>query len=198
MPMVHLDRVVRVRECLGEASGLADEFSARQHDFPRRVCAWLVRLESAAKEARLDVVPRLAGLRVAIEAARQGLDAGDGARSHRTRRRERHAVAQAALRTGIDLVSSSIEPFEARRLHAEDVALTIVAKSFEKGLWPGQQPARDAPRDMPSMWRALLADPTLGPLTMELSALLGFPQSMVLVAHTMHEFAGANAKQGHA
>lgn len=193
MPMVHLDRVDKVRVCLAEVSGLADGFSARQYDFPNRVCSWLVRLEAAANEARLDVVPRLSGLRVAIEAARQGLDAGDGIRGQRARRRAQHAAAQTALQTAITLVSSAIEPFEARRLCAEDIALNIVARSFEKRLWPGQRQDKDAPRDIPSMWRALLSDPTLGPLTMELSALLGFPQSMVLIARTMSEFAGAPA-----
>ena len=193
MPMVHLDRVVRVRECLAEASVLADEFSARKHDFPQQVGSWLVRLESAAKEAQLDVVARLAGLRVAIEAVRQGLDEGDGGtRGRRTRRRARHAAAQAALRTAIEVVSSAAEPFEARRLHAEDIALHLVARSFEKGLWPGQRQDDDAPRDIPSMWRALLGDPALGSHAMELSALLGFPQSMVLVARTMNEFANAH------
>jgi len=195
MPLVNLDRVVRVHECLAEASGLADELSARKYDFPQQVGSWLSRLESAAKDARLDVVPRLVALRVAAEAARQSLDIGEASGSHRTRRRVRHATAQAALRTAIEVVSSAIEPFTARRLRAEDIALNLVARSFEKGLWPGQNQDKDAPRDMPSMWRALLADPALGPLTMELSALLGFPQSMVLVARTMNEFANTHTNQ---
>ena len=194
MPMVHVENLDRVHGCLAEASGLSDQLAARRHDFAVEVGRWLVRLEEAAKEACPAAVPQLAALRTAVEAAAQGLDVPDVG-GHRTRRKARSAAAQEALRTAVALVSAAVEPFEARRRRAEDIALTVAARSFEKGLWPGQRQESDAPRDMPSMWRALLADPDLGSLTMEMSALLGFPQSMALVAQTMTEFAGGAANR---
>ena len=190
MAMVNPDGIARVRDCLGEASDLADRFNGRHHDFVDKVADWLVELESTARTAKLAVVPKVAGLRVALDAARRGLADERGPEPHMTRRQAKAAAAQVALRSGIDLVYESIEPFEARKLRAENIALEVVARSFEKALWPGQSQEPGAPHDMPSMWRALLADPGLGPLVRELSVLLDVPQGMVLVARTMNEYSG--------
>ena len=136
------------------------------------------------------MVPKVAGLRVALTAAKRGIAEVHDAEPRMKRRQAKNAAAQFALRSGIDLVYQSIEPFEARQLRAENIALEVVARSFERALWPGQSQAPDAPQDMPSMWRALLTDPALSPLIRELSVLLGVPQSMVLVARTMTEYSG--------
>ena len=193
MALVNPDGIACVRACLGEASGLADQFSAGDYDFPDEVAKWLVELESAANDARLAVVPRVAGLRVALDAARRGIAEPREGQPRATRRHARNAAAQMAMRSAIDLVCEAIEPLEARRMRAENIALEVVARSFEKALWPGQSTAPGAPADMPSMWRALLVDNDLGPPVRELSVLLGMPQSLVLVARTMNEYAGNGA-----
>ncbi len=189
--MLAPDRLNAVRQCLTEATALADSFIAGHHDFPSQVAEWLSKLESTTREAGLAVVPLVAGLRVEVDAARQGfLPASEPDGGRMKRRSARKAAAQSALRSAIDLVSAAVEPFEARRMRAENIALDVAAKSFAKGLWPGQSDVPGAPGDMPSMWRAMLADPLLAPMIMELSALQGMAQSMVLVANAMNSFAG--------
>ena len=190
MAMLDIDRLDRLRQCLGEASTLADEFGERRHDFPDRVRAWLVALESAAGEAQVPVVPKLAGFRLGLEAARRGLADSTGDRAGLAPRKAKNAAAQAAMRSAIDLLYDAIEPFVARQVRAEDIALHLVARSFEKSLWPGQSKAPGAPSDMPGMWRSMLADAALGPSVRELSTLVGVARSMVLVARTMNQFAG--------
>ncbi|MDE2883462.1 MAG: hypothetical protein OXP70_16550 [Acidobacteriota bacterium] len=181
----------RVQACLAESGALADSLASGGSGFPEAVRSWLERLESGARETDLGVAPRLAGLRVSVEAAREGVIAPELELHGRlTPRKLRKATAQFALRSAIELVSHALQPFHARQLRAEDIALELAARSFEKALWPGQGRGREAPADMPSMWRAMLADPALASRVRELSALLGVPGGMMMVARMMNEYAG--------
>lgn len=194
MGLVNVQQIARVQSCLAEASSLADLFAEKGFEFPDRVASWLRELESSAREAQLSIVPRVAGLRVSVEAARRGFSSGTSETSQdkgrMTRRKARHAAAQQALRSAIELTLEAVRPFEERQLRAQDIALTIVSRSFERALWPGQGKCTD----MPSMWQTLLADPDLGSQVRELSALLGLGQGMILVARTMNEFANNGAQ----
>ncbi len=196
MPILAAGKLNGVRECLAEASGLADDFIAERYDFPDQVGDWLERLESVAAKAGLTVVPALAGLRVELEAAAQGLSQAPATSGRMTRRKARKTAAQSTLRAAINLVSAAMEPFEIRQSRAEAIALDVAARSFAKNLWPGQSNAPGAPNDMPSMWQAMIADPVLGPLVMELSALTGMAQGMVLTAQSMNDFANGPSRAG--
>ena len=195
MAMLNLDHLDRIRHCLAEASALANEFSEQRHGFAEHVGEWLVEIESAAREAGLAIVPKVAGLRVGLEAARRGLAESSRDRVGLMPRKARNAAAQSAMRSAIDLVYAAIEPLVARQVRAEDIALHLVSRSFEKSMWPGQSRAPGAPADMPAMWRAMLTDPVLGPSVREISTLVGLAQSMLLVARTMNEFAGTGARE---
>ena len=193
LAIMNLERLDRVQSCLGDASGLADEFVDRRHDFPDRVLDWLGKLESAAKDAGLPVVPRLASLRVELEASKRGLSAPSTNVGRLPPRKARNAAAQMALRSAVEAISDVLAPFEVRRARAEDLALYLVSHSFGKLMWPGQSQAEGAPRDMQSMWQAMLADDALGPSVREISAMLGVAQGMMLVARTMNDFATTGA-----
>ena len=191
MALVRNQRLDRLRACLAESSTLADSFTTGGIGFPDAVGNWLERLEALAKESGLEIAPKLASLRVSVEAARQGVVAPELQLHGRvTPRKLRKATAQLALRSAVELVSQAIQPFHARQLQAEDIALDLAAQSFEKALWPGQGAGPEAPTDMPSMWRAMLTDPVLGPRVRELSALLGMAEAMLAVAGAMNSFAG--------
>lgn len=191
MALLRSDALDQVRDCLAESSALADSFMASGIGFVDAVGSWLQRLEGLVRAADLKVTPNLASLRVSVEAARHGVIARDVASLGRmTPRKLRSATAQLALRSAVELVSHAIQPFEVRRLRAEDVALEVASLSFEKALWPGQGKTPGSPVDMPSMWRAMLADPALSSRVRELSVLLGVPGAMMMVARMMNEFAG--------
>ena len=191
MALVRSQGLTQLRACLAESSSLADSFATHGIGFTDAVRKWLERLEALAKESDLGIAPKLASLRVGVEAAREGVVAPELEFHGRlTPRKLRKATAQFALRSAIDLVSQAIQPFHARQLHAEEIALEVAARSFEKALWPGQGPGPGAPTDMPSMWRAMLTDPELGPRVRELSALLGMAEAMMAVAGAMNSFAG--------
>ena len=191
MALVDVQRIARIRNCLAKTYELADLFTQKSFEFPDRVASWLTELESAAREAQLAVTPKIAGLRVGLEAAGRGLSETPERQGRMTRRKSRNAAAQLALRSAIDLTMEAVQPFEARQLRAEDIALTIVSRSFERALWPGQGNCAD----MPSMWQQLLADQDLGSQTRELSTLLGLAQGMMMVARTMTEFANHGAQE---
>ena len=194
MALVRNRGLSHIRDCLAESSALADSFATGGIGFTEAVGSWLERLEALAKESDLGVAPKLASLRVSVEAARAGVVAPELELHGRvTPRKLRKATAQFALRSAVDLVSQAIQPFETRQLHAENIALELAARSFEKALWPGQGAGPGAPTDMPSMWRAMLADPVLGSRVRELSALLGMGEAMRAVANAMSSFAGNEA-----
>lgn len=194
MALVRNQGLTRIRDCLAESSALADSFTTGGIGFTDAIGSWLERLEALTKESDLGVAPKLASLRVSVAAARAGVVAPELELHGRvTPRKLRKATAQFALRSAIDLVSQAIQPFDARQLHAQDIALELAARSFEKGLWPGQGAGLGAPTDMPSMWRAMIADPVLGPRVRELSALLGMGEAMMAVASAMNSFAGNEA-----
>ena len=189
--MIRTEGLDQVRDCLAESSSLADSFAAGGIGFPDAVQQWLTRLETSIRDAQLGVAPRIASLRVSLEAARQGVVPGEIELYGRlTPRKIRKAAAQFALRSAIDLVWQAIEPFDARRRRAEEIALEVASGSFEKGLWPGQGRSPGSPTDMPTMWTAMLADPDLGPRVRELSALLGMSRALMAVAGAMNAFAG--------
>ena len=188
--MLNPQNLDRVHERLDEVSTLASEFAEKRPDFPNRVQVWLEELETAAREAELPVVPKLASLRVGLEAAMRGLADPLQGTVRLTPRKARNAAAQVALRSAVDLTCNAVEPFEARRTWAEDIALKLASRSFEKRLWPGQSKDYGAPSDMPSMWRAMFADPELGTAVRELSIIVGVAPGMVLLARVMNEYAG--------
>lgn len=194
MALVRSERLDRVRDCLAESSALADSFTARGVGFSDAVRDWLERLEALAKESELGVASKIASLRVAQEAARDGVVPPELEMHGRlTPRKLRRAAAQLALRSAIDLAWQALQPFEARRRRGEEVAAEIASGSFEKGLWPGQGGSPGSPTDMPSMWRAMLADTDLAPRVRELSALFGMAEAMMALAKAMTEFAGNRA-----
>ena len=73
MALVRNQRLDRLRDCLTESSTLADSFTAGGIGFPDAVGNWLERLEALAKESGLEIAPKLASLRVSVEAARHGV-----------------------------------------------------------------------------------------------------------------------------
>lgn len=194
MALLRSEQLERVADCLAESSGLADSFAAGGFGFPAAVRDWLERLEALSKDSELGVAPQLASLRVSLEAARQGVVAGDlNVHGRLTPRKIRKATAQLALRSAIALVSGALEPFLAQQRHARAIAVEIASESFGKALWPGQGRSPGSPTDMPSMWRAMLEDADLAPRVRELSALLGMTVAMMTVAKAMNEFAGNDA-----
>ncbi len=180
--MLHIVNLEEIQSLLLRVPKLIGDLERRDPNFLGAVKEWLTQMEQVLLNNRLPVAAEVAVLRgVLIGAERGVMPPGMVFRGRPTARKIKDASAADVLRKAEELVANAIRGDAAQFAEGERLARQLVTVAQRKGLVPAASRADRHAEMLNAIWRALIADPDLGPATTHLAGLVGTYDALILL-----------------
>jgi len=180
--MLHIVNLEEIQGMLLGVPGLIQAFEKRDPNFVGAVKVWLTQAEQILVSNRMAVAADVATLRgILISAERGVLPPGLVFSSRTTARKIKNASAENVLRRAQEAISSAIKADASQLADGERLAQQIVSVAQRKGLITPPSSANKHTKTLNTYWKAMIADPELGPPTTHLAGLVGVHDALILI-----------------